>query len=109
MPRFLRDKYFLLCLTVAFVIVASTMLAGGGETERGTVGLAFGIESGTNGYVFDFTTVDGEQIRCFCREEPVEGGLYRLDGRYSDDRSIFFVSTLRALDQDAIMKYTGTM
>ena len=46
------------------------------------------------GFVFDFETSQGSVIRCFCKESPLVNNIYSIEGSYSDDNSMFFVSKM---------------
>ena len=100
MFRILRDKYFLLCLTVAGILIFTGMTGLHQEETAAEEGIVHGITESSNGFLFTLDSIDGEQLRCFCRERPVSGGLYRLDGDRSADGAVFFVSVLRPLETE---------
>ncbi len=98
MLQIFRDKYCLLCLAVAGILVSVGVLDPHGEENDSEEGIVHDVTVSTSGFVFVLDSLDGEHIRCFCREEPVSGGLYRIDGAMSEDGTIYFVSVLRHLE-----------
>ena len=92
---FYRDKYFLLCTAVAFVLVVSFVFLGD-ESSSGRVGIAHDSKQTSSGYTFVFDQDDGSSISCFSRSLPQEG-LCEIRGSWSDDGSMFFVSSLNVL------------
>jgi hypothetical protein len=67
-------------------------------SDYDTSGIAHSVRATENGYIFELFTFQGYDIRCFCREEPVELGHYAVSGDLSSDGSLFFVSEFGDLD-----------
>ena len=62
-------------------------------------GIVHDISASKNGYTFSIQTND-ESIRCYYPSEPVDLGLYKIRGSFSDDGTIFFVSKMYLCDRD---------
>ncbi len=94
MVRILKDKYFLLCLAVAFIILSSSLFSDGGGSSDRTVGVVYDIRETENGFVFDLYDSDGKTMKCFSRNGPEEGGVYEVGGTESDDGTMFFTNSM---------------
>ena len=94
MPPFLRDKYFLLCVTVACLIIVNITILNNENQSAGQIGIVYGIHITDSGCTCYLEETSGNITYCFSRDLPTEGQLYRANGSYSDDNSIFFISTL---------------
>lgn len=98
----LSDRYFLLCVSVAFVILASTFVSGEViESDDGTVGIIYEVKESAKGYVFLFQNTKGESMKCYFQKQVSEG-TYSIKGRFSDDRTIFFVSSAQEIRSEAL-------
>jgi len=92
----LKDRFFLLCFLTSVVIMISSVFMENGS-EDGEVGVIHDVSSSSSGYVFTFEDADGKSFRCFSKSEPADDHVCMIGGSYSDDGSIFFVSTLTVL------------
>ncbi|AGI48542.1 hypothetical protein TALC_01576 [Thermoplasmatales archaeon BRNA1] len=91
--RFVRDKYFLLCAAVALVIVVSSFYISEDESDS-HVGIVHDVHKSENGFVFTLDDSSGESIRCFSKTPPDGCGMYEIEGSFSDDGSMLFVSKM---------------
>ena len=94
-PPFLKDKYFLLCLAISFIIIVS-YVSFDDESSSGRVGIVHDVSESSSGFTFYFEQDDGTTVHCFWKNEPVEG-LCSIKGSWSDDGTMFFVSSLTVL------------
>ncbi len=90
----LKDKYFLLCLSVAFIIVFSSFFIQ--DQDDGRIGVVSDVKESSSGYTFDFED-ESSSFRCFAKEKPVNGSVYTIKGNFSDDGTMFFVSSMTLL------------
>ena len=88
------DKYFLLCIIVIITLVSMMIVHPMDDTNDTMVGIVSDCSSSQNGYVFSFTDCSGESIRCFSRSMPYNESIYEINGSFSKDNSIFFVTEL---------------
>lgn len=95
MPSFVKDKYFLLCLAAAFILLCSSF--DNDMTDTKEIGIVYEITESKNGFVFCFENTDGEKMRCFSRSEPEEGSVYEISGNWSDDGTMFFTDFMTKL------------
>ena len=93
------DRYSLLCISVSFIILTAVFVVPGDPEDRGMIGMAYGVKETQNGFTFYMEDSDGERVRCFCRAEPVERAIYIVKGAFSDDGSMFFVSSMQVLSE----------
>lgn len=91
MSVLLKDRYFLLCVSVAFIILFSSFLLP--VQEQGEVGVVSDIRETSSGYTFDFDS-ESSSLRCFSKEKPLNGAVYVIKGNLSDDGMMFFVSSM---------------
>jgi hypothetical protein len=93
----LSDRYMLIGLALAMVVVLSTLVVpSGGDHDEGLVGFADDIRDSSNGFVFDLHTTDDETIRCFFSEYPPTG-VCIVNGRFSDDGRMLFIDSMEML------------
>lgn len=93
----LRDKYFLLCAAAAFILIASSFFWDSEDDGNGEAGIVRDVRESENGYVFSLEGPDGEEFRCFSKTEPEEGFAYSVEGSWSDDGTMLFVSSMELL------------
>jgi len=93
----LRDRYFLICVAAAFILIASSFFWDSGEGEGGVAGIARDVKETENGFVFSLEDASGEETRCFSKDRPEPGAAYRVEGSMSDDGTMLFVSSLELL------------
>ena len=97
MTSILKDKYFLLSLSVAFILLFS-YVSFGDEGSNGRVGIVHSVSETSNGYRFLFDDEDGSVVNCYWKSKPDEG-LCVMNGSWSDDDTMFFVSSLKVLNR----------
>lgn len=93
----LRDRYFLLCAAAAFILISSSFFWDSGDDNSGEAGIVRDVRESENGYVFSLEDCGGEEICCFSKTEPEEGGAYSVKGSWSDDGTMLFVSSMEPL------------
>lgn len=86
-------NYLLISSVVCIVLLFSYFHDPPSQVEGGYSGIVHGIRESSSGYTFQLDTSDGT-FRCFHSTCPVELGYYRVDGEFSDDGSILFVSDM---------------
>lgn len=96
----LRDKYFLLCLITCFVLVGfSFSYEEDSKNEQvNPIGVVTDVNESSKGYVFEFEDSKGNQIHCFSKTKPKIKAVCEIEGKYSGDGSIFFVSQIIILE-----------
>lgn len=90
------DRYVLLCVSISVVILVITFFSPEDENEE-TIGIVYEVKETQNGYTFFFADDNGDKRKCFNRVEPIEYEIYSIKGTFSDDRSMFFVSSMDIL------------
>ena len=95
MSGILKDKYFILCLVVSIVLVATSIVKD--SDVNGMIGTVSDVSESSNGFVFYFDTSEGTTQKCFCRERPDVRHVYLVDGKLSDDGTILFISSMSVL------------
>lgn len=61
-------------------------------------GIACDVRDGRNGCTFDLQTSKDGTFRCFYGGSVSDLGYYAVSGEFSDDGSIFFISSIHSLD-----------
>ncbi|MCL2333758.1 MAG: hypothetical protein FWC52_03105 [Candidatus Methanoplasma sp.] len=92
------DRYSLLCFSVALILVLTLFIGGEGQENKkeSIIGIVYDIHTTQNGYTFLLEDCDGTDIKCFARIEPTGMGIYSIEGSYSDDGGMLFVSSMSA-------------
>lgn len=93
MQRLLKDRFFLLCVVTSMVIIISSSFVSHDDSD-GNIGIIHDVSSSSSGYVFIFDDSHGDSVKCFSAQRPCENSVYSIEGKYSDEGSIFFVSSL---------------
>lgn len=94
-----KDKYFLVCISISLIIIASLFVVPN-ENKQTTMenenicGIVYDINKSSKGYTFQFQKTDFSIIKCYYKYEP-EVSSYEINGKFSDDGSIFFVSSMK--------------
>ena len=91
------DRYMKLCAAAAFVIIMTMLFSNPGSDNAAndeTLGIIYDVKESSKGFVFKFQNTEGVSIKCYYSKE-VTGGTYMVKGKYSEDRTIFFVSSVR--------------
>lgn len=96
MLRILNDKYFILCIATAFIILSSTFFVAA-DDPRSMIGMVSEVDESENGFVFVFDDSSGERVRCFTRDRPEKGAAYEISGDWSDDGTMVFVGSMKKL------------
>ena len=83
------------------MILLLTVFVDTDEPEDSMIlGLAVDIRSAQNGYIFTIEDTDGEMIKCFTSFEPSKNEVYSIKGTYSEDGSMFFVSSIQPVNHN---------
>jgi hypothetical protein len=82
------------------MIILTVLLTEDETVNKERIGIIHGIEETQNGYTFTFEDSDGEDMRCFSRNEPDDNGIHKIIGTMSEDGSIFFVSSMVLLSSE---------
>ena len=90
--KIFSDKYFIICLISFFLLISFSSFIQTENNDELLIGLTYNIEHTTSGYVFDFEDINGNQIHCYSKNQPVTNSVCKISGNFSDDKSIFFVS-----------------
>ena len=93
------NKYVLtaiVTLLISFTFVQFSDINGINYDHSGIV---HDVNQSNKGYTFYIETTKGD-IRCYNSEEPFEYGYYRIKGNYSEDGTMFFVESMKLLDDD---------
>lgn len=95
MTDFLRDRYFItgLFLVLLFSLIWVSV-NGEEENKENTEGIVHDVRKTENGFVFLMDFSDGTTQKCFSREKPKNMSVYRVNGEYSEDGSMFFVKNM---------------
>lgn len=75
-----------------------TPSAAGPEKNPEIVGAVFDVKESSKGYTFKIQDSSGKVMKCFYQKE-IAKGTYCIKGRYSEDKTIFFVSAAHLLAQ----------
>lgn len=93
MRKMMKDRYFLFCLAVGFIISISAFLMED-ESSSLQIGSVSSLYESSNGFVFIFDSSEGETFKCFSKQKPDMGTVIGIDGDFSDDGGIFYVSCM---------------
>ena len=63
------------------------------DDEKEILGYAENIHQSSNGYVFTIMDENGEETKAFYEDE-IDDSLHVFKGKYSDDKEIFFISSI---------------
>lgn len=96
MPGILRDRYFVISVSLLFVfIIAWSVLDAETDSKSDRIlGIAFDARETESGFVFSVETSDGSLYRCFYEKCPDELGLYFFYGDFSKDSGLIFLKNL---------------
>lgn len=99
MLKIVKDRYFLICVSISLVILISFFVIPNEDDEDQEVeyGFVYDIKKSSNGYVFQFQNMNKDVMKCYYQYEPKEE-FYMMEGKISDDGSIFFVSYMKPFD-----------
>lgn len=89
----LKDKYFLMSLFCVFVLILFSFFDIEDKNDDPMIGIITDIKETQNGFVFDLIDADGDIIHCFSKERFRSDSVYEIKGRYSDDRTMFFIES----------------
>lgn len=92
-----RDKYFLLCISAAFIMLLSSFLTESEDNGSGIVGTVGDLKESEKGFIFTLFTSSGGEQRCFSRKAVAEGMAVEVKGSLSNDGSIYFISSVTIL------------
>lgn len=91
-------KYATIGLAVILMVMMFAFYSDSDNLDPEYTGIVSDIKKGSNGFTFRLNTVD-ESFRCYSSSCPEHLGYYGVIGSFSDDDTIFFVSTLIPLDR----------
>ena len=94
------DRYSLLCISISLIILLTVFISADEPQDRDIIGMAYDIKTTQSGYTFSFDDADGGTSRCFFRTEPLEYCIYMIKGKFSDDGSMLFVSSMQAINHN---------
>ncbi len=92
MSKIIKDRYFLICISISLVIIISFFVIPDedDQDQEFQYGFVYEIKESSKGYVFQFQDMDNQIMKCYYQYEPKEI-FYMIKGGMSDDGSIFFV------------------
>lgn len=91
-------KYATIGLAVILMVMMFAFYSDSDNLDPEYTGIVSDIREGSNGFTFQLNTVD-DSFRCYSSSCPEHLGYYGVIGSFSDDDTIFFVSTLIPLDR----------
>lgn len=90
-----RDKFFILCVVSCLILFSFCIFYQEDENSKEIItGVVVKNIESEKGFVFDIETSSGTMVHCFCKECPLLNEVYSINGSYSDDKTIFFVTEL---------------
>lgn len=91
----LYDKFFILCVVSCLILISFCFFyQEDKESKEMIIGIVTENNTSEKGFVFDLETSQGFVVHCFCKESPILNNIYSIEGSYSDDNSMFFVSKM---------------
>lgn len=88
------NKYIIFSISVIFVISLFTVFnIDDTDSDETIVGISTDYKKTDSGYVFYIIDGYGNEIKSFYSSKT-DDSLHSFKGKYSDDRSIFFVSKI---------------
>lgn len=94
------SRYTVLGISIIMVAGIFVFFTDTDNLDFDYTGIVSDVKEGSSGYTFHLNMSNGESIRCFSTEEPVDLGYYAVIGDFSDDGNILFTKVLRNLDTD---------
>ncbi len=92
------NRYIVLAVAVVAVVAMFLAFSGNPLMEFDERGIAHDVKRTSIGYTFLMDCSDGTSMKCFSREPVSNLGHYGVSGSFSDDGTIFFVSSILLLD-----------
>ncbi len=99
------NRYVVLAVAVVAVVALFLVFSGNPLMDFDERGIVHDVKRTSNGYTFQMDCSDGTFMKCFSREGVSELGHYGVSGSFSEDGSIFFVSSLVLLDEPGRIGY----
>ncbi len=96
----MRNSHGYVTIAVCIVVVAAIFVTFSDEDSFDCTGIVYDIDQTSSGFMFLLQTSSGIHQKCFSYTEPVHLGYYGLNGSFSEDGSIFFVSKMIDLDNE---------
>lgn len=93
------DRYGMLCIAVSLVLFANIVLFDGDVESNEKIGVINDIKKTQNGFSFTFEDSEGSIIKCFYDDEPIDNGIYAIEGRMSENEKILFLSSMTLLSE----------
>ncbi len=91
-------NYILLGISVVAILSMFVIFSDDDTGSYDYTGIAYDIHSTASGFRFYIQTGSGESFRCFSYNEPADLGYYGIRGSFSEDGSMFFISSMHCLD-----------
>ncbi len=91
-------SYILLGVSVVVILSLFVTFSEDDEESYDYTGIVYDVSSTSSGFRFFIQTGSGESFRCFSYNEPTEIGYYGIRGSFSEDGSMFFISSMHCLD-----------
>ncbi len=89
-----RNKYLLIAVLCSFTLIVFSFIPWNSESDDVMIGYPSEIKETGSGFVFEFSTDDGNSIHCFSKTRIEPYLIYEVSGSYSNDKSIFFVTSI---------------
>lgn len=90
------DKYCILCLFACILLIAFSLNYKESDDENeNLIGIPAKVSNSSSGYTFSFETVNGSTMNCFSKTKPELNSICIIEGSYSKDGSMFFVSDFK--------------
>lgn len=96
------DRYSLLCVSVALIVLVTVFVNQEEPQNDDIIGIVHEIKETQNGYTFVLDDSNGKHMKCFSRVRPDDHSVCVIKGTLSEDRTIFFVSSLQRVPQNEL-------
>ena len=96
------DRYSLLCISVALIIMLTVFSNREEPHEESVVGVVYDIKETQSGYTFFMEDSGGGRTKCFTRVEPIGFAVYFVKGTMSDDGGILFINSMSIVPQNEL-------
>lgn len=94
------NKYFVLGASVILITTFMLQYSESTGEKIDYIGIIYDIHgTSSGGFSFQLQDVDGNVMRCFSYECPVEKGLYGVCGSKSSDGNMLFISSMVYFDR----------
>ncbi len=93
------NRYVVLAVAVVAVSALFLVFIDNPMMDFDQRGIVHDVKRTSNGYTFQMDCSDGTFMKCFSKESVSDLGHYGVSGSFSDDGSIFFVSSIHLFDE----------